>query len=261
MKNKSFATAAGAAAMTLTLWLSPAPLRSQPLYDRIHVNIPYKLTLGDKVLQPGEYTIQQLPDNGGGSRVLLFYTDNGMKFETSALTIPALDINTARDTKLVLEHTGEDYYISKIWVQGKDYGYELPVPPALRERQHEKTETVAAQTMTPAPAPTTQSTTTEKAETTPPPPPVTSQTETRSTEPTPPPVQSQPVEQNPPTTSAEQTRPAEPQTAATPDNTADRSAESTPAPTEMPHTAANWLMMLLSGSTLSGAGLFLLRKR
>jgi LPXTG-motif cell wall-anchored protein len=29
----------------------------------------------------------------------------------------------------------------------------------------------------------------------------------------------------------------------------------------MPQTAANWLMMLLSGGTLSGAGLMLRRKR
>src|ERR1700733_14168645 len=100
MKMKSFATIAGAGALTLAMWITPGNIQGQPMFDRINVNLPYTITLGDKTLQPGDYTIQQLPSNGGGSRVLLFYTDSGMKFETSAMTIPALDINTARDTKL-----------------------------------------------------------------------------------------------------------------------------------------------------------------
>ena len=44
------------------------------------------------------------------------------------MTIPTLDPNTARDTKVVLHHYGSDYYFDKIWVQGKDYGYEFPLP-------------------------------------------------------------------------------------------------------------------------------------
>src|SRR5207248_1479837 len=99
---------------------------------------------------------QRLPDNGG-SRVLLFYSDNGMKFETVALPFAALDINTARDTKLVLNHVGEDYYIHKIWVQGKDYGYELPMPKGLKAR---RTEQMAKVTV---PAETVQTETTETA--------------------------------------------------------------------------------------------------
>src|SRR3954454_9522543 len=95
MKTKSFATAAGAAALALAMWITPGKVQGQgPLYDRIHVNLPYKIMLGEKTLEPGDYTIQQLPDQSGNSRVLLFYTDNGMKFETSAMTIPALDIKT-----------------------------------------------------------------------------------------------------------------------------------------------------------------------
>ena len=67
MKIKSLATTAGAAALALAMWMAPGNLQGQPMYDRIHVNLPYKITLGEKTLQPGDYTIQQLPDNGGGS--------------------------------------------------------------------------------------------------------------------------------------------------------------------------------------------------
>jgi len=252
MKLKSLATTAGAAALALAMWITPGAVQGQPMYDRIHVNLPYKIMLGEKTLEPGDYTIQQLPDTGGGSRILLFYTDNGMKFETSAMTIPALDINTARDTKVVLNHTGNDYYINKIWVQGKDYGYELPVPKGLKGREKEMTETTVAAQYQPTsetPKTETETTKTETAEEQKAvaPPPVTAETPTKPTET----EAAQPVETPAPVTTPTPT-PAE--------NTADRAVEETPAPI-MPNTAANWLIMLLSGGTLSGAGLMLRRKR
>jgi hypothetical protein len=260
MKMKLFATTAVTAALALALWITPGTVQGQPMYDRIHVNLPYKIMLGEKTLEPGDYTIQQLPDSGGGSRVLLFYTDNGMKFETSAMTIPALDINTARDTKLVLNHVGDDYYINKIWVQGKDYGYELPMPKGLKDRQNEKTTetTVAAQSQ-----PATDTTKTETAQNTDAdkdqkaaaPPPVTPQTETR-------PTQDTTAQNNEATHPVENPVPATtPTTTDANSNTADRAMADQPAPTAMPNTAANWLMMLLSGGTLSGAGLMLRRKQ
>jgi len=254
MKLKSLATTAGAAALALAMWITPGAVQGQPMYDRIHVNLPYKIMLGEKTLEPGDYTIQQLPDTGGGSRILLFYTDNGMKFETSAMTIPALDINTARDTKVVLNHTGNDYYINKIWVQGKDYGYELPVPKGLKGREKEMTETTVAAQYQPTsetPKTETETTKTETAEEQKAvaPPPVTAETPTKPTET----EAAQPVETPAPVTTPTPTpTPAE--------NTADRAVEETPAPI-MPNTAANWLIMLLSGGTLSGAGLMLRRKR
>ncbi|HXA50267.1 MAG TPA: hypothetical protein VNV86_08195 [Candidatus Acidoferrum sp.] len=254
MRIKSFAALAGTATVGMILYLSP--ISGQPMYDRIHVNLPYQIMLGEKTLQPGDYTIQRLPDNGG-ARILLFYTDNGLKFETSVMTIPALDPDTAKQTKLVLDHVGEDYYIHKIWVEGKDYGYELPRPKGLEDKQHEKmTESTVAATSMPA------ATTTE-----------TAPTETPAAQ-TAPPVNTQPEPQ--PATPPAQTEPAaQPATqpAAQPatqapavDNSADRSMpdqDTAPAttPTQMPNTAANWLMMLLSGGTLSGAGLLLRRKR
>jgi hypothetical protein len=258
MKTKSFAAWAGTAIVGLTMYL--VPVHAQPLYDRIHVNLPYKIMLGDKTLQPGEYTIQRLPDNGG-ARILLFYTDNGLKFETSVMTIPALDPDTARETKLVLDHDGEDYYIHRIWVQGKDYGYELPRPKGLENKQHERmTETAVAATSQPTTStePTTSETPATQSA------PVNTQPQ-QQTQPANPPVSTQPETQ--PTTQPQQETTPQPTTPTPTDtNSANRSMpDQTPAPattpTEMPHTAANWLMMLLSGGTLSGAGLMLRRKR
>jgi hypothetical protein len=269
MKTTLFTKTAGALAIACAGWLAVVTLRAQPLYDRIHVNLPYTITMQDHTLQPGDYTIQQLPSASGDSRVLLFYSKDGMKFETSAMTIPTLDPATARDTKLVLNHVGEDYYISKIWVQGKDYGYELPVPNSIKSRQNERiTESTVPATYQPSASTetTTATTTTTAAATETAPPANANSNNTADTT-------NRPVTETP----AAATTPAPVETAqAAPqpipaENSADRAMpDQTPAPvadtgsatrTAMPATAAGWLTMLLSGTTLSGAGLMLRRKR
>src|SRR5689334_10527784 len=156
MKIGTFAIAAGVTALGLATWMTPGKAQG-PLYDRVNVNLPYSVTIGDRTLQPGDYVIQQLRSASGDSRVLLIYSDNGMKFETTAMTIPTLDPNTARKTEIVLHHFGNDYYFDKIWVQGKDYGYEFPLPNNVKQREKEEMQPVsvaATYSATPAPAET-----------------------------------------------------------------------------------------------------------
>jgi len=238
--------------------LAVVAMWAQPMYDRIHVNLPYTITLQNKTLQPGDYTIQQLPSSGD-SRVLLFYSNDGMKFETSAMTIPTLDNKTPSDTKLVLNQVGNDYYISKIWVQGKDYGYELPVPDSIKSRQKERmTESTVAGTYQPSSSTEMTTTATPAQPATPP--------ETKPT--TPPPAEPAPATQ-PSTQPAAQPEPQPATQPAAPPPTPDSAADRAPANPangsanreNMPATAAGWLTMLLSGGTLTGAGLMLRRKR
>src|SRR5207237_5812315 len=157
---------AGVVALGLAAWNTPSNAQG-PMYDRVNVNLPYSVTIGERTLQPGEYVIQQWRDMGGGSRVLLIYSDNGMKFETSAMTIPALDQNTPESTKVVLHHFGNDYYFDKVWIQGKDYGYEFPLPDSVKSRERERLQavSVAANYSTVQSTDTTTNTTTETAAT------------------------------------------------------------------------------------------------
>jgi hypothetical protein len=257
-------------ALGLAAW---NPSKAQgPLYDRVNVNLPYSVTVGDRTLPPGDYVIQQLRDQGGNSRVLLIYSDNGMKFETSAMTIPALDQNTPENTKVILHHFGNDYYFDKVWIQGKDYGYEFPLPDNVKARERERAEPVSvAATYSTVPQQQTETTTTTTTE----------QTTTAATNKT----TTTPAATNKTTTTpAEQpatTAQAQPETTQTPatttstmtaqNQTTQRPSTMPPATTqatqttgtanrEMPNTSAGWLMMLLSGGALSGAGMTLRRK-
>lgn len=291
MKIGTMMITAGVLALGLATW---TPSNAQgPLYDRVNVNLPYSVTIGERTLQPGDYVIQQLRDSGGGSRVLLIYSDNGMKFETSAMTIPAVDNRTPEDTKVVLHHFGNDYYFDKVWLQGKDYGYEFPLPDAVKSRERERAQplsvaanystvqqsessstatttstTERAATQATTPTPTTAPTTAESAAAQPTTAPTTTPTTTRST------PEQQPAEiaQTPattPATPAATTQPATMQPATTQSATM-QSATTQPTtsgsadrsmPESMPDTAAGWLVMLLGGGALSGAGLALRRKQ
>ena len=259
MKLLNLAVAAGALALGLAV---PIPSRAQgPLYDRVDVNLPYTVTVGDKTLQPGEYVIQQMP-SAANTQVLLIYADNGMKFETSAMTIPTLNQNTPEDTKVILHHYGPDYYFDKIWIQGKDYGYEFPLPPSVKAREKERMEPIsvaATYQSTPAPTTTTTTETTTAAtnkETT------TAATNQQTTTPA--------TNQQTTTAEAQQPTTTQPTTTQQPVTTAPATqqattmapaTEATTANRTMPKTSADWLMMLLSGGSLSGLGLMLRRKR
>jgi len=224
MKLPSILTAA-------SLLVSAGALLAQgPLYDKVIVDLPYRVTINNTVLEPGHYVIRQLDDPGGGSRVLQIFSDEGMKLETSVLTIPTLDNNTPENTKVILHHLGDNYYFDKIWVQGKNYGYEFPIPKSVHDRMNERTEpyTVAATYQEAKPV----------AQNTPPPP-----------APAPAPAPEPPP---PPTETAQNTPPPAPAPAPEP--------APAPAPAQqMPTTSIGWLALVISGSLLSGAGLLLRR--
>jgi len=297
MKIGTMMITAGALALGLATW---TPSKAQgPLYDRVKVNLPYSVTIGERTLQPGDYVIQQLRDQGGGSRVLLIYSDSGMKFETSAMTIPALDNRTPEDTKVILHHFGNDYYFDKVWIQGKDYGYEFPLPDAVKSRERERAQPIsvaanystvqqtdsasttttttstdsaantaatASQTTTPATAGQTTTSAATSGQTTLGQHADANQSTTQSPATTERTMTAQSQSTMPPATTQSQ---ATMQPATTPSTTtsrstasaADRSATSGSADRSMPDTAAGWVMMLLSGSALSGAGLALRRRR
>ena len=214
---------------------SSVGVRAQgPLYDRVIVDLPYAVTVNNTVLQPGHYVIRQMDDAGTNSRVLMIFGDNGMNLKATSMTIPALDNNTPEKTSVVLHHFGNDYYFDKVWVQGKNYGYEFPLPPAVKARQREESQpyTVAAKY---EPTNEKQEPQQQVAQNTPPPPP--------AAEPAPAPAPAPAPQQE-----AQSTPPPAPQPA----------PEAAPA---MPHTAGNWLGLMLGGGMLSGAGMLLRRLR
>jgi hypothetical protein len=122
---------------------SAAGLRGQSDFvDGIKVTLPEPVTVGDKVLQPGEYEIRRASQFQ--DQVLKIFNNDKMVYETNVITIPTEDKKTPEDSKVILHHIGDAYYFDKIWIQGKNVGYEFALPDKAKALQRELAVTVPA---------------------------------------------------------------------------------------------------------------------
>jgi hypothetical protein len=214
--------------------------------DRVIVEFPFNVTAGDKVLEPGKYTIQRLPNST--SKVLLIHDEDG-KFQAMMMPISAYSLRTPEDTKVVLHRVGDhEYHFDKIWIQGNNYGYEIPLSKKVKSRQ---AEWLLAKSV-PRPAVSEELAVDSEAS---------RFADVAEAAQALVPDLSTDVDTPAATAAATETE-AEPETLAyaTPPAAFD-SANSVAEPIEMPETAANWLSMLLLGAAIPTAGLWALRRR
>jgi hypothetical protein len=139
MKNTSFASPI---AITLTIGLAmlAAPMKieaQEKSADRFDISLSHPVTIGNKVLQPGNYSLEPVNIAGGDAPVLsisLVKPDNGLKYETAAMVSPKLEkFNYVQpETRVVLRQIGNSYYFARIWVKGQSYGYNFPLPKGVK---------------------------------------------------------------------------------------------------------------------------------
>jgi hypothetical protein len=109
-------------------------LHQKPKLDIVVVTLPYPVVVGDKTLEPGEYKIEQMPDSGD-TTVLMISDGNGMKLQTMAMTQRSVDTKPPASSSVSLFHIGNNYYLDRIWVDGNPYGYRLLLPQSVRNRE------------------------------------------------------------------------------------------------------------------------------
>lgn len=261
------------------LLLAIGATAQSPIEDRLTVRFDNPVMVGSQRLEAGEYTVRQL-SSASNARVLEFASDNGTKLQATATAIPALRNNTAAETSVMLEPNGADMVVRKIWIGGKNYGYEFPAGTgAITEARNQRDAiNVAAQYQAAAPQDTTnqsasasgsgQSTTTQTDQTAtqqPASPQSSSSTSSSSTTSDTGTAQSTTTDQQSGTTAPSGTA-AQSGTMNNDQNTADRSSGATGTGTQsnsdsttMPATASNWSELVLLGFLLAGAGLALMK--
>lgn len=130
-------------AIAVTVVTFSAGLRGQGLIDGIRVTLPQPVTIGEKVLEPGEYEIRR--PSSANRDILQFFNKEKMVYETNVLTVPTgPDDKDPKETKVVLHHIGDAYYFDKIWMEDKNYGWEFPLPERVRAMQRENALNVPA---------------------------------------------------------------------------------------------------------------------
>ena len=202
-----------------------------PVGDEFKVTFDRPVQVGSQTLPAGDYTVNQVT-SASNPRVLEFKTDNDHKLVATVTAIPVMQNTAPSETKVILEGEGGVPRLSRIWVQGKTYGYGFPGK-AMSASQATTASGQLSGSYSAAATTTAAS------------------TETPTSTPTP-----------EPTPAANEVA-ATPAPTPTPDTTAERSADTAnttpaPAPTpEIPATSLGWVEVVAAGLTMAVAGLLL----
>jgi hypothetical protein len=121
--------------LVLAAALSAVAFAQPPKQDTVQVTLPYPVIVGGKTLQPGTYTIEQMPDTGD-TPVLVIY-NNGFRLQTVAMTVRSLDLKPPAKCSVNLRRLGINYYLAQVWVEGNPYGYTIVLPASVRNREKE----------------------------------------------------------------------------------------------------------------------------
>lgn len=115
----------------------------QTIDKRVIVTLPDKVMIADKALDAGKYTIHEVSNH----TLQVLDNDNKMRAEAAVVTIDTEDKQPAKETKLVLFKfpDSDEYYVDKMWIQGRTTGYEFPLPDRFKNLKREREESVAAQ--------------------------------------------------------------------------------------------------------------------
>jgi len=107
----------------LAIGIGPRSAAAQ-MADIVTVKLPYAASVGKVTLPAGEYTIRDLKDDGS-TTVLSIQSAAGPGVSALVTQVSSPNNKPACQTEVVLRHEGGKYQIDKIWLQGRDYGYDL----------------------------------------------------------------------------------------------------------------------------------------
>lgn len=238
-------------AALLTLSISTAVQAQRFGSPRVISNIPYEMIVGETRLAAGEYEIREM---GFENPVFQVYNNDKFMVEATAMPVFATAKEVPQESKVILQKIGDNYYLEKIWIQGKLTGFEFPLPKDALSLLRE----LEAKARTSSSTATLVAVTTNSVETPVPVAQAAPVAEVQRVEPPAPVIQAAPVAevQAPAETPARtddrlgdiaQVTPAQqfPPESAAPQNQTPESSNK-----ELPATAANWLQMVLAGISL-----------
>ena len=93
--------------------------------DMVKVTLPRGAMVGTVTLPAGDYTIRDLTDDGSSASVLQIRSTSGKMVVAEAMRISEPDNQRADRTEVILQRENGKYQMDKVWLQGRDYGYQL----------------------------------------------------------------------------------------------------------------------------------------
>ncbi|HEY6987372.1 MAG TPA: hypothetical protein VH369_03250 [Bryobacteraceae bacterium] len=112
--------------------LSVATLFAVNSRDTMFVHFTHPVHVQGDVLAPGQYTIETMSGAEANNNVLEVYGKNNRHFKTTFTTIGDKKIGGADTTHVTLLKIGGNYYLDKIFIQGRVHGYQVLLPEDIR---------------------------------------------------------------------------------------------------------------------------------
>lgn len=111
--------------LTFLLMLAAVSVNAQQLSEeRITVNIPFDFAVGETKLPAGEYTLRRIISPSSADQLLIQNAEAKLDMRTG-ITRPNRASEVQRESRLIFNRYGEQYFLSQVWMAGSDTGREL----------------------------------------------------------------------------------------------------------------------------------------
>jgi len=98
------------------------------------VNLTHPALVGDTVLEPGHYEFREVAPN-----LVQIFDKDVMRAEVAVHTFSTERNMPAEETMIRFRGIGgNQYYIDKMWIQGRNIGYDFEAPARVKSLQQEQ---------------------------------------------------------------------------------------------------------------------------
>ena len=105
-------------AVAMTTAVVPANAKT---HSTLVLNVPFQFTVGDRLLQPGNYRFEQLLDSAPGLNIIAIRSADGGTYQ-AAVTTTTHATAVQRRSRLVFKRYGNSFFLSQVWTKGKLVG-------------------------------------------------------------------------------------------------------------------------------------------
>ena len=122
MKKQAFRTIT---MLSLLLLLAAVSVNAQRLSDNsIAVNIPFDFAFGETKLSAGNYTLRRIVLPSSYDRLVIQSAD-GRGVTHTGMTRPNRTSEVQKQSNVVFNRYGDQYFLSQVWLAGSDTGRDL----------------------------------------------------------------------------------------------------------------------------------------
>ncbi len=122
MKKQAFRTIT---MLSLLLVLAAFSVNAQQLSENsIAVNIPFDFAVGETKLPAGKYTLRRIISTSSADQLLIQNAEARVDMRTG-ITRPNRTSEVQKQSKLLFNRYGNQYFLSQVWMAGSDTGRDL----------------------------------------------------------------------------------------------------------------------------------------